>query len=101
MLGTDAVLLLRAGTGVKADKAWFMIYCSSMYCVQEKISTTFLCAIMTRRACNAPSTPEHYSKKFGKVFDQIVRGEDLSKVTKFHQKLQNSPMTTALRCKST
>ena len=53
------------------------------YCVQEKISMTFLCAIMARRACNTPSTPEHYSKKFGKVFDQIARGEDPSEVKKF------------------
>ena len=53
------------------------------YCAQEKISMTFFCAIMARRACNTPSLPEHYSKKFGNVFDQIARGEDPSEVKKF------------------
>ena len=44
---------------------------------------TFLCAIMARRACNTPELTEHYSKKFGKVFDQIAQGEDPSEIKKF------------------
>ena len=38
---------------------------------------------MGRRACNTPELKEHYSKKFGKVFDQIAQGEDPSEIKKF------------------